>query len=177
MASSTTGRARLGVAADVGLRSDRIAAVGDLSKAQARTVVDAKGLAIAPGFINMLSWAVDSLIADGRSQGDIRQGVTTEIFGEGSSMGPLTDEMKRLAKQSQGDIQYDITWTTLAEYLAFLEKKGIAPNVASYHRRRDASRARAGREGREPTPEQLEAHAGAGPRRRWRRARSASARR
>lgn len=121
-----------GTRADVGLRGDKVEAVGDLSKAVARTSVDAKGLAVAPGFINMLSWAVDSLIADGRSQGDIRQGVTTEIFGEGSSMGPWTDEMKRLAKASQGDIQYDIQWTTLAEYLAFLQKKGIAPNVASY---------------------------------------------
>lgn len=121
-----------GVRADVGLRGDTVAAIGDLSQAEARTSVDAKGKAVAPGFINMLSWAVDSLIADGRSQGDIRQGVTTEIFGEGSSMGPLTDDMKRLAKASQGDIQYDIQWTTLAEYLAFLQKKGIAPNVASY---------------------------------------------
>ena len=151
------GSGKPGLAADVGLRSDRIAAVGNLSKAQARTVVDAKGLAIAPGFINMLSWAVDSLIADGRSQGDIRQGVTTEIFGEGSSMGPLTDEMKRLAKQSQGDIQYDITWTTLAEYLAFLEKKGIAPNVASYIGAATLREHVLGEKDVKPTPEQMEA--------------------
>jgi N-acyl-D-amino-acid deacylase len=118
--------------ADVGIRGDRIAAIGNLKSAHGKTVLDAKGLAVAPGFINMLSWSTDSLIADGRSQGEIRQGVTLEVMGEGSSMGPLTEEMKRRAKEQQGDIQYDITWTTLAEYLAFLEKKGISPNVASY---------------------------------------------
>ncbi len=82
--------------ADVGLRGDAIAEVGDLSSASSRTIVDARALAVAPGFINMLSWSTESLIVDGRSQGEIRQGVTTEIFGEGSSMGPLTDEMKTL---------------------------------------------------------------------------------
>jgi len=118
--------------ADVGIRGDAVAAVGDLSSATARTVVDAKGLAVAPGFINMLSWSTESLIVDGHSQGEIRQGVTTEIFGEGNSMGPLTDEMKRRMKDEQGDLKYDVEWTTLAEYLAYLEKKGVAPNVASY---------------------------------------------
>jgi N-acyl-D-amino-acid deacylase len=118
--------------ADVGIRGDTIAAVGDLSSASARAVVDARGLAVAPGFINMLSWSTESLIVDGRSQGEIRQGVTTEIFGEGNSMGPLTDEMKRRMKEEQGDLKYDVKWTTLAEYLAYLEKKGVAPNVASY---------------------------------------------
>ena len=149
-----------GVAADVGLRGDKVAAIGDLSKAKAKTSVDAKGLAVAPGFINMLSWAVDSLIADSRSQGDIRQGVTTEIFGEGSSMGPLTDEMKRLAKDSQGDIQYDITWTTLAEYLAFLENKGVAPNVASYLGAATLRQYVLGEKDVKPTPEQMEAMRG-----------------
>ena len=81
--------------ADIGIRGDRIAAVGNLTDAHAKTIIDARGLAVAPGFINMLSWAVDDLIVDGRSQGDIRQGVTTEIFGEGDSMGPLTGEMRR----------------------------------------------------------------------------------
>ncbi|HEY8149514.1 MAG TPA: D-aminoacylase [Vicinamibacteria bacterium] len=118
--------------ADVAIRGDRIAAIGDLKNAQAKTVFDAKGLAVAPGFINMLSWSTDSLIADGRSQGEIRQGVTLEVMGEGNSMGPLTEEMKRRAVEQQGDIRYDIAWTTLAEYLAYLEKKGISPNVASY---------------------------------------------
>jgi N-acyl-D-amino-acid deacylase len=118
--------------ADVAIRGDRIAAVGDLSAARAASVVDAAGLAVAPGFINMLSWSTDSLIADGRSQGEIRQGVTTQIFGEGSSMGPLTPEMKRRAVEQMGDIKYDITWTTLAEYLRELERRGVSQNVASF---------------------------------------------
>jgi N-acyl-D-amino-acid deacylase len=118
--------------ADVGIRGDRIAAIGNLKSAHGKTVLEAKGLAVAPGFVNMLSWSTDSLIADGRSQGEIRQGVTLEVMGEGNSMGPLTDEMKRRAVEQQGDIRYDIAWTTLAEYLAYLEKKGISTNVASY---------------------------------------------
>jgi len=118
--------------ADVGIVGDRITAVGPLAKAEARTVVDATGLAVAPGFINVLSWSTESLIADGRSQGEIRQGVTTEIFGEGSSMGPYTEAMKKRETEEQGDIKYDITWTTLSEYLAYLEKKGISPNAASF---------------------------------------------
>jgi N-acyl-D-amino-acid deacylase len=118
--------------ADVGIVGDRVTAVGPLSKAEARTVIDATGLAVAPGFINVLSWSTESLIADGRSQGEIRQGVTTEVFGEGWSMGPLTDAMKKRETEEQGDIKYDITWTTLADYLAFLEKKGVSPNVASF---------------------------------------------
>jgi N-acyl-D-aspartate/D-glutamate deacylase len=118
--------------ADVGLRGDRVAAVSDLSRAEAGTVLDASGLAVAPGFINMLSWSTESLLVDGRSQGEIRQGVTTEIFGEGESFGPWNAEMKRLRKEGQGDVRYEIAWTTLAEYLAHLERKGISPNVASY---------------------------------------------
>jgi N-acyl-D-amino-acid deacylase len=118
--------------ADVGLKGDRIAAVGDLSSANATRRVDASGLAVAPGFINMLSWSTDTLLVDGRSQGEIRQGVTTQIMGEGSSMGPLTADMKRRMKETQGDLQYEITWTTLAEYLATLERKGVAQNVASF---------------------------------------------
>ncbi|MBX7184154.1 MAG: amidohydrolase family protein [Vicinamibacteria bacterium] len=118
--------------ADVGIRGDLIATIGDLSKASATRVLDARGLAVAPGFINMLSWSVDSLIVDGRSQGEIRQGVTTEIFGEGDSMGPLTPAMKKLREEGMGDIRYKIEWTTLSEYLNYLEKRGISPNVASY---------------------------------------------
>lgn len=106
-----------GKAADVGLRGDRIAAVGDLSRAKARRVVEARGMAVAPGFINMLSWATDSLIEDGRSMSDIKQGVTLEIFGEGWSMGPINDAMKKEAKEQQGDIKYPIDWTTLGGYL------------------------------------------------------------
>ena len=118
--------------ADVGIHGDRIAAIGDLAGKTARTEVDAKGKAVAPGFINMLSWAVVSLIEDGRSQGDIRQGVTLEVFGEGSSMGPLNDKMKKAGRESQGDIKYDIPWTTLNEYLHHLTRRGISPNVASF---------------------------------------------
>src|SRR5687768_13973808 len=117
---------------DVAIRDDRIVAVGDFSTAAAGTVIDAAGLAVAPGFINMLSWSTDSLLVDGRSQGEIRQGVTTQIMGEGSSMGPLTPEMKRRMTEGQGDLRYEVTWTTLAEYLATLEKKGVSQNVASF---------------------------------------------
>jgi N-acyl-D-amino-acid deacylase len=118
--------------ADVGLRGDRIAAVGDLGASAAGVRVDASGLAVAPGFVNMLSWSTDSLLVDGRSQGEVRQGVTTQVMGEGSSMGPLTPEMKRRIRDGQGDLRYEITWTTLAEYLRTLEKKGVAQNVASF---------------------------------------------
>jgi N-acyl-D-amino-acid deacylase len=141
---------------DVGIRGDRIAAVGDLAAGQAPLVIDAGGLAVAPGFINMLSWSTDSLIADGRSQGEIRQGVTTEIFGEGGSMGPLTDEMKKRAVEQMGDIKYDITWTTLSEYLTGLERRGISPNVASFIGATTIREHVIGLEDRKPTPEQLE---------------------
>jgi len=116
---------------DVAIRGDRIVAVGRVAGRGAREV-DAAGLAVAPGFVNMLSWATESLIQDGRSQSDIRQGVTLEVMGEGWSMGPLNPEMKRLAVSRQGDIHYPITWTTLGEYLDFLERRGVAPNVASF---------------------------------------------
>jgi N-acyl-D-amino-acid deacylase len=142
--------------ADVGIRADRIAAIGDLSKDSAPRVLDAKGLAVAPGFINMLSWAVDSLIVDGRSQGEIREGVTTEIFGEGDSMGPLTEEMKRVREASMGDVKYKIEWTTLSEYLQFLEKRGVSPNVASYIGAATIREHVIGLEDKKATPEQME---------------------
>ena len=116
--------------ADVGIRGDRIVAIGNLAGASAATTVDAKGLAVAPGFINMLSWSTESLLVDGRSQGEIRQGVTTQIMGEGSSMGPVNEEMKKRAYALMGDIKYEITWKTLAEYLKELERRGISQNVA-----------------------------------------------
>ena len=118
--------------ADVGIQGDRIAAIGDLSGLPATTTVDATGLAVTPGFINMLSWSTESLLIDGRSQGEIREGVTTQIFGEGSSMGPLTPEMKRRAIEQMGDLKYSITWTSLSEYLKQLEERGISQNVASF---------------------------------------------
>jgi len=100
--------------------------------ADARLVVDAAGKAVAPGFINVLSWSTESLIADGRGVSDTRQGVTLEIFGEGWSMGPLTPAMKATALERQSDIKYPIEWTTLGEYLDFLVRRGITPNVASF---------------------------------------------
>ena len=117
--------------ADVAIEDDRIAAIGQL-EADADLVIDAQGLAVAPGFINMLSWATDNLIEDGRSQSDIRQGVTLEVMGEGWSMGPLNEMMKRDMLESQGDIKFDIKWTTLGEYLEYLERKGVSTNVASF---------------------------------------------
>ena len=114
-----------------------IVAVRDLSDATATTVIDASGLAVAPGFINMLSWSTESLLVDdGRSQGEIRQGVTTQIFGEGSSMGPLNEAMKKRMVEQMGDLKFDITWTTLSEYLRDLERRGVSQNVASYSARR-----------------------------------------
>jgi N-acyl-D-amino-acid deacylase len=143
--------------ADVGIRGDRIAGVGDLSKARAGASLDARGLAVAPGFINMLSWSNQSLIADGRSQGEVRQGVTTQVMGEGESMGPWTEEMKRRRKERQGDIKYDIEWTTLAEYLQYLERRGIAQNVASFVGAATVREHVIGLENRPPTPAQKEA--------------------
>ena len=141
---------------DVGIKGDRIAAIGDLKSAKAATIIDANGLAVAPGFINMLSWAVEDLIVDGRSMGDIKQGVTTEIFGEGSSMGPLNDEMKRRAKAEQGDLKFDIAWTTLAEYLRFLERRGVACNVASYIGATTIREHVIGLEDKKATPQQMQ---------------------
>jgi N-acyl-D-amino-acid deacylase len=125
------GTGRRPVKADVGIRGDRIAAVGNLSRATAPAIVDAKGLAVAPGFINMLAHSESSLIVDPRSLSEIKQGVTTQIFGE-LSMGPLNDQMKRRLREQQGDVKYDIEWTTLAEYLKYLERRGISQNVASF---------------------------------------------
>ena len=117
---------------DVGIIGDRIRVTGDFAMPNAKLEIDARGMAVAPGFINMLSWANESLIQDGRSQGDIRQGVTLEVMGEGSSMGPLTDTMRKEMIEQEADIKYDIPWTTLGQYLDFLVKKGVSPNVASF---------------------------------------------
>ena len=117
---------------DIAIQGESIVGVGDLKGATASKVIDANGMAVAPGFINMLSWANVSLIEDGRSQGDIRQGVTLEVLGEGRSMGPLNDQMKAGMKESQQNIKYDIEWTTLGEYLEFLEQKGVSTNIASF---------------------------------------------
>ena len=116
---------------DIGIKADTIAFIGDLSKTSAKNEVDAKGNAVAPGFINMMGHSEESLIQDGRGQSDIRQGVTTEIFCE-FSMGPLNPKMKVQQKEGQGDIKYNVEWNTLGEYMNFLEKKGISPNIASF---------------------------------------------
>jgi N-acyl-D-amino-acid deacylase len=141
---------------DIGMLGDSIAAVGDLSGARAPTEIDARGLAVAPGFINVLSWANVSLIEDGRSQGGIRQGVTLEIFGEGSSMGPLNDEMKTRTVEEQGDIRYDVAWTTLGEYLEHLERRGVSANVASFVGATTVRIHELGHEDREPSAAELD---------------------
>jgi N-acyl-D-amino-acid deacylase len=140
-----------GVAVD----GDAIVAVGDLGRARGRTEIDAGGLAVAPGFINVLSWATESLLADGRSLGDLRQGVTLEVFGEGWSMGPLTEAMQREVVARQGDIRFDVTWTTLGEYLDHLVARGIATNVASFVGATTVRIHELGYADRPPTPEEL----------------------
>ena len=141
--------------ADVAIRGDRVAAMGTLTGASARTVIDATGLAVAPGFINMLSHSETSLIADARSQGELRQGVTTQIFGE-SSMGPLSPAMKAYRALRMGDFRYDMPWTTLGEYLQYLESRGIGQNVASFVSAATVREHVIGFENRAPSKEELE---------------------
>ena len=140
---------------DVALRGDKIVYVGPHAPGRAARTVDAAGKAVSPGFINMLSWAVESLIADGRGMSDTYQGVTLEVFGEGDSMGPLTPQMKRLAVKRQGDIKYPIRWTTLAEYLQYLQHKGVTPNVASFVGATTVRVHELGEKDVDPTPAQL----------------------
>lgn len=141
---------------DVLIRRDRIVAVGKIPAASGSRVIDARGLAVAPGFINMLSWATESLIEDGKSESDIRQGVTLEIFGEGESMGPLNAKMKKSMLEQQGDIRFAIKWTTLGEYLDYLAKKGVSCNVASFLGATTVRVHEVGYEDRAPTPAELE---------------------
>ncbi len=141
--------------ADVGLRGDRIAKIGDLSNAKAKLNVDVSGRAVAPGFINMLSWATTSLLVDGRSQSDIRQGVTLEVFGEGWSMGPLNQAMARDLAAGQSDIKYKVAWRSLGEYLRHLEQRGVATNVASFVGATSVRIHALGYENRRPTEEEM----------------------
>lgn len=141
---------------DVAIRGDRIVAVGNVPANKAEQEIDAGGMAVAPGFINMLSWATTSLLVDGRSQSDIRQGVTLEVMGEGWSMGPLNDSMKKEMRENQGDLKYDITWTTLGEYLAHLEERGVSTNVASFLGATTVRVHVLGYENRPPTAEELD---------------------
>lgn len=117
---------------DVAVRSDRIAAIGDLGSARGRREIDASGLAVSPGFVNMLSWATESLIEDGRGMSDLLQGVTLEVFGEGWSMGPVNEPLREVIRQRQSDIRYDVEWSTLGGYLEYLVERGVSPNVASF---------------------------------------------
>jgi len=141
---------------DLAISGDRIAALGDIGEASAPLEIDVAGLAVAPGFVNMMCWANESLIEDGKSQSEIRQGVTLEIMGEGDSMGPLNDRMKQEMLDAQSDIKYDIEWTTLAGYLEYLERRGISPNVASFIGAATPRNYVIGHEDREPTAEELE---------------------
>ena len=141
---------------DVAFKGDTITALGEIGKATAETEIGIDGLAVAPGFVNMMSWANESLIEDGHSQSDIRQGVTLEIMGEGSSMGPLNDSMKEQMIQHQGDIRYDVEWTSLAGYLEHLEKRGISPNVASFIGAATTREYVLGEDDRPPTPTELD---------------------
>lgn len=142
--------------ADIGINADTITFIGDLKNETAKNEIDAKGKAIAPGFINMLSWATESLIQDGRSQSDIRQGVTLEVMGEGTSMGPLNPKMKSELQKGQVDIKYKVDWNTLGEYLSFLEKKGISCNVASFIGAGTVRTYVVGEDNRKATPAELD---------------------
>src|SRR5258707_10730641 len=149
------GTGRPPVRTDVGIKGDRIAAIGNLSRATAPTIVNATGLAVAPGFFNMLSHSESSLIVDPRSLSELKQGVTTQILSE-LSMGPLNDQMKRRLRESQGDVKYEIEWTTLAEYLNYLEKPGVSQNFASFIVAPTIREYVIGLENKPPTPAQLD---------------------
>ncbi len=138
------------------IRGDTIAAMGAEVSGKGVVEINAMGQAVAPGFINMLSWATESLIHDGRGLSDLVQGVTLEVMGEGTSMGPLNDQMKQDIKSSQGDIKYDISWTTLGEYLQYLEDKGVSPNVASFVGATTVRIHEIGYEDRPPSVDELE---------------------
>jgi len=140
---------------DVALKGDRIVYVGPHAPGRATRTVNATGKAVSPGFINMLSWANESLIADGRGLSDTVQGVTLEVMGEGDSMGPWNPEMKRLAVQRQSDIKYPIRWTTLGQYLDYMVKRGVTPNLASFVGATTVRRHEVGEKDVDPTPAQL----------------------
>ena len=145
------------ISADIALKNDTIAFIGNLSfYSDATDVIDAKGMAVAPGFVNMLSWSTESLIEDGRSMGDIMQGVTLEVMGEGDSMGPISESMKADATKSQRNIKYDIPWNTLGEYLSYLEKRGVSTNVASFVGASTVRAMELGYANRPPKPDELE---------------------
>jgi N-acyl-D-amino-acid deacylase len=141
---------------NVAIRGDSIMAMGSLPNVRGRTEIDAGGLAVAPGFINVLSWSTESLIEDGRSQSEIRQGVTLEVMGEGESMGPLNAAMKKDMLEQQGDIKFEIPWTTLGEYLEYLERRGVSTNIASFVGATSVRIHEIGYADRPPTPPELD---------------------
>ncbi len=140
---------------DVAISGDSIVAIGTVPE-KGKVEIDARGLAVAPGFINMLSWSTESLLEDGRSQSEIRQGVTLQVFGEGWSMGPLNDSMKVRTLREQGDIKFDVAWTTLGQYLDHLVRRGVSCNVASFVGATTVRIHELGYEDRRPTPDELE---------------------
>lgn len=140
---------------DLAVDGATLSRIGQLDEAKGKVEIDAHGLAVAPGFINMLSWATETLLVDGKSQSDIRQGITLEVFGEGKSMGPLNDAMKQEMRDRQGDLRFDIAWTTLGEYLEHLVKRGISPNVASFVGATTVRIHEIGHADRAPTPREL----------------------
>jgi len=143
------------VQADIGVRGSHIAEIGDLSHEHASNEIDAHGLAVAPGFINMLSWAPDALFVDGRSMSDIKQGVTLEVFGEGSSLGPLTPKMREDELAHQGDLKYPIDWLGFGEGMEALARHGISPNIASFVGATTLRVHELGYADRAPTPQEL----------------------
>ncbi|MBV6427916.1 MAG: D-aminoacylase [Haliscomenobacter sp.] len=143
------------ITGSIAVNADTIALVGDIGNAKGIKEIDAKGLAVGPGFVNMLSWATESLLVDPRGASDLKQGVTLEVFGEGWSMGPLNDEMKAGTEAQQGDIKFDVSWTTLGEYLQTLEDKGVSMNVASFVGATTLRIHEVGYDNRPPTPEEL----------------------
>ncbi len=149
------GTGKPGVAADVGLLGDSIAAVGDLSSAKTPREIEARGMAVTPGFINMMDHSEDALIADGHAQSAIRQGVTLGVMGEGDTPGPVTDTMKKVMLDLQADIKYPIEWSTLGEYLSYLEHRGISMNVASLVGATTVRENVIKYDDRAPTPEEL----------------------
>lgn len=145
-----------GFKGDLAIKGDRIAYVGPHAPGAATKVLDARGLAVSPGFVNMLSQAQESLLVDGKGESDLRQGVTLEVMGEGWSMGPETPAMARRDAARQGDIKYPITWTTLGGYLDMLQKRGVSMNVASFVGATTVRDVVLGEADVQPTPAQLD---------------------
>ena len=143
-----------GVVGDLAISGDAIVALGELGDAWGAEEIDATGMAVAPGFINLMSWATETMIQDGRAMSDILQGVTLEVMGEGTSMGPIPDSLKAWAQSQQGDIKYEIEWTTLGEYLEYLVARGVSPNVSSFMGAATARINVLGFENRDPSAEE-----------------------